>query len=63
MSIFGRTPRKKNLTYARPLPKEDNTAQTRTNLHILSEIRTHDPRSQAVKTNASDSAATAIGFN
>jgi hypothetical protein len=35
--------------------------KTRTNIHALSGIRTHDPSNQPVETHASDRTATAIG--
>jgi hypothetical protein len=36
--------------------------RTRTNIHALSGIRTHDPSNQPVKTHASDSTATVTGI-
>jgi hypothetical protein len=36
--------------------------KTRTNIHVLSGIRTHDPSNQLAKTNASDRTATVTGM-
>jgi hypothetical protein len=37
--------------------------KTRTNIHALSGIRTHDPRNQPAKTHTSDRTATVTGIN
>jgi hypothetical protein len=60
----GRTPWMSDQPVARPLPTQDNTTQhrnTRTNIHALSGIRTHDPSNQPAKTHTSDRTATVTG--
>jgi hypothetical protein len=43
------------------LHKTTQHRKTRTNIHALSEIRTHDPSNQPAKTHASDRTATVTG--
>jgi hypothetical protein len=45
------------------LHKTTQLRKTRTNIHALSGIRTHDPSNQPAKTHASDSTATVTGIN
>jgi hypothetical protein len=44
--------------HARPLPPVEMTTQTRTNIHDLSGIRTHDPSIQAARAHDLDPTAT-----
>jgi hypothetical protein len=44
-------------------PSQTQHRKTRTNIHALSGIRTHDPSNQPAKTHASDRTATVTGKN
>jgi hypothetical protein len=50
-----------NQPVARHLPTQDNTTQTRTNIHALNGIRTRDPSNQPAKAHASDRTTTVTG--
>jgi hypothetical protein len=45
------------------LHRKTQNRKTRTNIHALSGIRTHDPSNQPAKTHASDRTATVTCFN